>query len=135
MYDFNEVRLSQHAQAMEVNRELLHEVLNNGPIPAIISPESVENAEKIWQYRDPQRRARSAEDLLEIINVLGDATTDELRERCDERLEKYLSQLQEQGRIRSFHFRQNGEVQARWISIENKSLYCELFKLGEVINL
>jgi ATP-dependent Lhr-like helicase len=127
MYDFNEVRLSQHAQAMEVNRELLHEALNSGPIPAIISPEFVENAEKIWQYRDPQRRARNAEDLLEIINVLGDATTEELRERCDEKLEEYLKQLQEQGRILLFYFRQHGEMQQRWVSVENKTLYEEMF--------
>jgi ATP-dependent Lhr-like helicase len=126
MYDFNEVRLSQHAQAMEVNRELLHEALNNGPIPAIISRESVAKAEAFWQYRDPQRRARSAEDLLEVINTLGDATTDELRERCDEKLEEYLSQLQEHGRIVALTFQRDGEKQQRWVSLENKTLYEEV---------
>ncbi|MDZ7361714.1 MAG: DEAD/DEAH box helicase [candidate division KSB1 bacterium] len=127
MYDFNEVRLSQHAAAMEVNRELLHEALNSGPVPAIISPELVENAEKYWQYRDPQRRARNAEDLLEIINVLGDATTEELRERCDEKLEEYLNQLQQQGRIMLYNFQHDGETQTRWVSVEQKALYEELF--------
>ena len=127
MYDFNEVRLSQHARALEVNRELLHEVLNNGPVPAIISSEIVQNAENYWQYRDHQRRARSAEDLLEIINVLGDATTEELRERCDEMLEDYLKLLQEQGRITNFNFPYNGETQSRWITVEKKALYEEMF--------
>jgi len=127
MYDFNEVRLSQHAQALEINRELLHEVLNRGPVPAIIPPEVVQNAENYWQYRDPQRRARNAEDLLEIINALGDATTEELRERCDEKLEEYLNQLQQQGRIAIFNFRYNGETQPRWVSFEKKDLYDEMF--------
>ncbi|MCI0694611.1 DEAD/DEAH box helicase [candidate division KSB1 bacterium] len=127
MYDFNEVRLSQHAAALEVNRELLHEALNRGPVPAIISPELVENAEKYWQYRDPQRRARNAEDLLEIINTLGDATTEELRERCDEKLEEYLSQLQQQGRIMLLDFQHDGETQTRWVSVEQKAAYEELF--------
>jgi ATP-dependent Lhr-like helicase len=126
MYDFNEVRLSQHAAALEVNRELLHEALNSGPVPAIISPELVENAEKYWQYLDPQRRARNAEDLLEIINALGDATTEELRERGDEKLEEYLSQLQQQGRIVLLKFQRNGEEQQRWVSFENKTLYEEI---------
>jgi ATP-dependent Lhr-like helicase len=127
MYDFNEVRLSQHARALEVNRELLHEALDSGPVPAIISPELVENAEKFWQYRDTQRRARSAEDLLEIINMLGDATTEELRERCDEKLEEYLNQLQRQGRITLLDFRPNGKKQGRWVNVESKTLYEELF--------
>jgi ATP-dependent Lhr-like helicase len=127
MYDFNEVRLSQHARALEVNRELLHEALNSGPVPAIISPELVENAEKYWQYREPQRRARSAEDLLEIINVLGDATTEELRERCDEKLEEYLNQLQEQGRIMLLDFQHDEIAPPKWVSVENKNLYQELF--------
>jgi len=127
MYDFNEVRLSQHAQALEINRELLHEVLNRGPVPAIISPDVVQNAEKYWQYRDPQRRARNAEDLLEIINVLGDATTEELRERCDEKLEEYLNQLQQQGRIMLYNFQHGGETQTRWVSVEQKPLYEQLF--------
>jgi ATP-dependent Lhr-like helicase len=127
MYDFNEVRLSQHAQALEVNRQLLHEVLNAGPVPAIISPELAENAENYWQYREPQRRARNAEDLLEIINALGDATTEELCERCDEKLEEYLSELQQQGRITLFDFHHTGESQQRWVSAENKALYEELF--------
>jgi len=127
MYDFNEVRLSQQATALEVNRELLHEVLNNGPVPAIISPEIVANAENYWQYRDHQRRARSGEDLLEIINALGDATTEELRERCDEKLEEYLEQLQEQGRIVLFGFRCDDEMQSRWVSFEKKALYEEMF--------
>ncbi|MGH7450123.1 MAG: DEAD/DEAH box helicase, partial [bacterium] len=127
MYDFNEVRLSQHAAALEVNRELLHEALNSGPVPAIISPELVENAEKYWQYRDPQRRARNAEDLLEIINVLGDVTTEELQERCDENLDEYLKQLQQQGRIMLFVFQHDGETQTRWVSVEQKAAYEELF--------
>jgi len=127
MYDFNEVRLSQHAAALEVNRELLHEVLNNGPVPAIISSEIVANAEQYWQYRDHQRRARSAEDLLEIINVLGDATTGELRERCDEKLEEYLKQLEQQGRVELFNFRFDGETKPRWVSVEKKALYEEMF--------
>ncbi|MDZ7290799.1 MAG: DEAD/DEAH box helicase, partial [candidate division KSB1 bacterium] len=127
LYDFNEVRLVQHGQALEVNRELLHEVLNAGPVPAIISPELVENAEKYWQYLDPQRRARNAEDLLEIINALGDATTEELRERCDEKLEEYLRQLQEQGRIMLLDFQHDGGIQTRWTSVENRHLYDALF--------
>jgi hypothetical protein len=131
MYDFNEVRLSQHARALEVNRELLHEALNSGPVPAIISPELVENAEKYWQYCEPQRRARSAEDLLEIITVLGDATAEELRERCDEKLEEYLIQLQ--GRITLVNFRHGEVSQARWMSVENKDLYEELFVEGDII--
>jgi ATP-dependent Lhr-like helicase len=126
MYDFNEVRLSQHARALEVNRDLLYEALNSGPVPAIISPELVENAEKYWQYREPQRRARNAEDLLEIISVLGDATTEELRERCDEKLDEYLNQLQQQGRIVSLNFQRAGEKQQRWVSLENKTLYEEI---------
>jgi ATP-dependent Lhr-like helicase len=127
IYDFNEVRLSQHAAALEVNRELLHEALNSGPVPAIISPELVENAEKYWQYLDPQRRARNAEDLLEIINALGDATTEELRERCDEKLDEYLKQLQQQGRIVLLNFDDNGGMQARWVTVESKNYYEELF--------
>jgi ATP-dependent Lhr-like helicase len=128
MYDFNEVRLSQHARALEVNRELLREVLNNGPVPAIISSEIVQNAENYWQYRDHQRRARSAEDLLEIINVLGDATTEELRERCDEKLEIYLEQLKQQGRIMLCSLPYDGNMQTWWVSGENKMLYEEIFK-------
>jgi hypothetical protein len=108
---------------LEVNRELLHEVLNNGPVPAIISPEIVAAAENYWQYRDHQRRARSAEDLLEIINVLGDATIEELRERCDEKLEEYLEQLQQQGRVVVLEFPKDDKTQPRWVSMESKIFY------------
>jgi hypothetical protein len=81
-----------------------------------------QNVEQHWQYLDPLRRARNSEDLLEIINVLGDATTEELRERCDEKLEEYLSQLQQQERIVLFDFQNDGETQTRWVSVAQKAL-------------
>jgi len=59
--------------------------------------------------------------------MLGDATTEELRERCDEKLEEYLNQLQRQGRVTLLDFRPNGEKQGLWISVESKTLYEELF--------
>jgi ATP-dependent Lhr-like helicase len=131
MYEFNEARLAQHAQAMEVNRALLQEVLNAGPVPAIISAELVQNAEKYWQYLDSQRKAHNAEEVFEIISVLGDATTEELRARCDEKLDEYLQQLQQQGRIALVHFHHNKTTQPRWVTLENKNLYTALFQMLE----
>ncbi len=117
MYDYDAPAAERAAQLLAVNREVLAGVLSPAEAARIIRPEAVESTEAELQFRTPVRRARSAEDLLEILVRVGDLSPGELSGVCaSPGLVQFLAA---DGRALAVELA--GEK--RWIAAEEKAHY------------
>ncbi len=113
MYEDDRPRAESHSQLLQLNRSLLDEVLDPSTRRALVQPRAVEQVEDRLQLRGPSYRARSPEELAEILYQLGDLSSDELLERAGD--PGYLETLDRQGRI--------VEHRGRWILAEEAELF------------
>ncbi|RPH99272.1 MAG: DEAD/DEAH box helicase, partial [Calditrichaeota bacterium] len=97
MYDYDRTRVVGHAA--EISSDFLADILSRQQIPALVTVTTVEAAEAFWQFTHPERRARDAEDLYEIIAALAPIATDELVHRCSTSPEPWLNELKALHRI------------------------------------
>jgi len=72
MYDYDAPAAERAAQLLAVNREVLAQALSPAELSRMLRPEAVQAVEEELQFRTPLRRARSPEDLLEILVRMGD---------------------------------------------------------------
>ena len=113
MYEDDRPRAEWHSQLLQVNRSLLDEVLDPAARRDLVRPDAVRRVEDRLQLRSEQHRARSREELAEILYQLGDLTTADLEERAGD--PAFIESLREQGRIHMFR--------DRWILAEEAELY------------
>ena len=98
---------------LQVNRSLLDEVLDPSARRALVQPRAVEQVEERLQLRGPSYRARSSEELAEVLYQLGALASDEVLERAED--PAFLETLKRQGRI--------VEHRGRWILAEEADLF------------
>ena len=97
MYDYDQSRAP--GQAAEFHLELLDDILSRDTIPTLVPRETVQQAERVWQYNTPESRARDAEDLYEIISAMGPVQEEELSHRSESGFQQWLQELLKSGRI------------------------------------
>ncbi len=97
LYELDKTR--QPDQVAVDSTRFLDEILDREKIPAIVTPAMIEQAEKRWQYLAPEFKAASVEEVLDIIDTLGPIDDEQLRRRCREDPEIWLSELKKAGRI------------------------------------
>jgi ATP-dependent Lhr-like helicase len=117
LYDYDAPAAERAAQLLAVNREVLAGVLSPAEAARIIRPEAVESTEAELQFRTQVRRARSAEDLLEILVRVGDLSPAELSAVCAS--PGLIQFLAADGRALTVDV--GGEK--RWIAAEDKAHY------------
>ncbi len=113
MYEDDRPRAERHSQLLQVNRSLLDEVLDPAARWDLVQPAAVRRVDDRLQLRAEERRARSPEELAEMLYQLGDLTTKELAGRAAD--PSFVDALREQGRIQRF--------EDRWILAEEAELY------------
>ncbi len=96
---YGEDRSRYPGHVANVSSEQLAELLSRENIPAIVTPELVAEAEARWQYLTPERKAKSAEELFDVIEKLGPIGEEALRERCASEPVAWLEQLRVAQRI------------------------------------
>lgn len=99
---YGEDRSRYPGHVANVSSELLAELLSRESIPAIVTRELIEEAEARWQYLSPERRAKSQEELLDVIEKLGPIGEDELRLRCAIEPKAWLEELRAANRVVRF---------------------------------
>ncbi|HEX7574366.1 MAG TPA: crosslink repair DNA glycosylase YcaQ family protein, partial [Bacteroidota bacterium] len=114
-----EDRLSQY---LAVNREILGEIIDLDSISSLLRPEAIDSVERQVQHSAPGSRARSPEELMEILLRIGDLTGEELRERCEGDPAAMVGMLERDGRILKVDFHDG----PRWIATEERELYRSL---------
>ena len=119
MYEWDQPRADRLSRFATINRELLSEVVDLDTIRSMIRPEAVEHVERRLQHRETGTRARSPEELMELLLRLGDLTEAEIIERCEGDARAMLDVLAADGRAVCVQVA--GEP--RWVAGEEVLLY------------
>jgi ATP-dependent Lhr-like helicase len=119
MYEWDQPREDRQSQYLSINRELLSEVVDTGSMASLLRPEAVDAVEQQLQRKADGYKARSPEELLEVLLRIGDLTDAEIEERCIDDEARFIGELASNGRAARI---QIGNAQ-RWIAGEEKDMY------------
>jgi ATP-dependent Lhr-like helicase len=131
MYESDQTRPDRLSQYVAVNRELLAEVVDTDTLASLIRPEAVEHVERQLQHSEPGTRARTPEELMEILLRLGDLTEDEISDRCATDAPTMLQTLEESNRASRITV---GNA-LRWVANEERELYAQLDAEGSAVRV
>lgn len=119
LYEQDAPLAERKAQALTLDRALLQELLGQAELRELIDPEALAEVEAELQHRYPDRRARDADALHDLLRRLGDMTSEEIAARCTEDPALWLARLEAERRAAPV--RVAGE--RRWIAAEDAALY------------
>ena len=78
MYEGDSPLAERRAQALSLDSTLLAELLGSAELRELLDPEVLDEVEAELQRTAPDRRARDAEGVADLLRVLGDLTTGEV---------------------------------------------------------
>ena len=107
-------RSRQPVEGASLTSELIHSILDQESIPAIITPELVKQAERRWQHLDPMFQAASSEDLFGIIEKLEPIDDENLNLRSKTDPVDFLNELEIADRIVSSTTHQGDKIYRLW---------------------
>jgi ATP-dependent Lhr-like helicase len=81
MYEGDAPNAERRAAALSLDRELLRELLGQEELRELIDPGALQTLEADLQRLSPTLRATSRDELADVLRILGDLTTEQLRER------------------------------------------------------
>ncbi|RRO14869.1 ATP-dependent helicase [Saccharopolyspora rhizosphaerae] len=113
LYETDAPLAERRSAALSLDSTLLAELLGSEALRELLDPESLAEIEQQLQRLDPNRHARDAEGAADLLNFLGDLTTEEAEKRGVQ--PEWLTELAEQRRV--LQVRIAGEQ--RWIPIED----------------
>ena len=119
IYEQDAPLAERKAQALTLDRQLLGELLGQAELRELIDPEVMAQLEAELQRRVPERHARDADEVHDLLRHLGDLSETEIdeRSRCD--VAAALAQLEQEQR--AIPIKVAGE--ARWIAAEHAATY------------
>jgi ATP-dependent helicase Lhr and Lhr-like helicase len=134
MYEYDQTRPDRLSQYVSVNRELLAEVVDLDTISSLIRPEAVETVELQLQHAADGTKARTPEELMEILLRVGDLSEEEIASRCADDAASMIRTLEETRRASRVAI---GDA-VRWVAREEHDLYDQLehpdhFKVDESV--
>ena len=122
MYEWDQPKADRLSQYLAVNRELLSEIVDLETLPSMMRPEAVSAVEAQLQHTAEGYRARSPEELLEILIRVGDLTEEEIDRRCVGNGKQMLNELAQNGRA----VRVRLPAGDRWIAGEERAVYSDI---------
>ena len=81
MYEGDSPLAERRAAALTLDTALLAELLGQADLRELLDPESIEAVESELQWLTPERHARSAEGMADLLRILGPLTAAELEAR------------------------------------------------------
>ncbi|MDP6776013.1 MAG: crosslink repair DNA glycosylase YcaQ family protein, partial [Candidatus Latescibacteria bacterium] len=86
---------SRRAHLLRLHREVLQKVLSEEQMAQLLDPRAIERVERRLLRRSENRRARSSEELAQVLRELGDlpATIDAVSEVCEDDPRRLLEPL------------------------------------------
>lgn len=130
LYEGDTPRAERHSQLLSLNRELLREVLDEGGLRDLLEPEAIAQVDGILQRRTSGWRARSGDELLDLMLRLGDLSDEEVAERFDGDSTAALADLAGRGRVRSVPVSGAADAPTRWAALEESGLFFDAFGAG-----
>ncbi|MTK01815.1 ATP-dependent helicase [Micromonospora sp. CP22] len=113
LYEGDAPLAERRAAALTLDSGLLGELLGRVDLRELLDPAVLAETERQLRWRTPQRRARDAEDVIELLRQLGDLSTAELAERGAP--EAWLTDLAAARRVLSVRI----AGQERWVGVED----------------
>ncbi len=132
MYEHDTPRAERELQTLSLNRELLDDLLDEPALSRLLRPEAISQEWERLQRTAPQTRARTVEELAQVLDTLGDLRESEVCSRCDGDWQAWLRQLLDQGRIvRAALPAERGE-ELRWLPVDGYPEYRDAFALKDI---
>jgi len=122
VYLYEEDHDRQPRVGLNVSSNVLEEMLQDNQVPAVLTPELVQQAERRWQHLDPYFQAGTAEELFNIIEKLGPIAEDSLIRRSKVDPAGWLDELKTAGRIILSEPTSDTKSKPRWRIIQLKSV-------------
>ncbi len=125
LYEQDAPLAERRAQALTLDRGLLAELLGQAELRGLMDPEALTELELGLQHCAEERRARDADELHDLLRLLGDLAEPEIQERCavlegaTEGPTAWLARLRDQRRAVQVRFGDG----LRWIAAEDAGLY------------
>jgi ATP-dependent Lhr-like helicase len=119
MYEGDAPAAERRAQALTVDRALLAELLGRDELGALFDTATLDEVEAELQGTAPERHARHADALHDLLRRAGDLTESELAARADEDPRPWLATLAAQQRAARIQV----AGQPRWIAAEDAARY------------
>ncbi len=107
-------RSRQPIEGGSLTSELIHSIIDQKSIPAIITPELVKQAERRWQHLDPMFQAATREDLFGVIEKLEPIDDESLRLRTKTDPADFLNELEISNRIVSSTTHKGDKIRRLW---------------------
>ncbi len=98
LYEYDQPFAERRAHALGLDRELLRELLGETELRELIDADVLRELEAELQRLAPERHARDADELHDVLRWLGACTEDELRARCTEDPRPWLERLERERR-------------------------------------
>ncbi len=109
----------RRAQALTLDRHMLRDLLGQEELRDLLDASVIEATEAELQGRAPEYRARHADAVHDLLRRVGDLSTEELEERCEEPPAAWLRELEDTRRAA----RMKLGNQERWVAAEDAALY------------
>ncbi len=119
MYDGDAPLAERRATALALDRDLLRDLLGAEELRELIDPGVLADLELELQKLIDGRRARDADELHDLVRLLGDLNADEIAARCDFAVTDSIIRLVEDRRVVELSVA--GEV--RYIAAEDAARY------------
>ncbi|MEX1025902.1 MAG: DEAD/DEAH box helicase [Planctomycetota bacterium] len=123
LYETDAPGLERRAQALNLDRALLAELLGHAELRELLDADAIDEVEASLTRRADERRARDHDELHDLLRRLGDLSLDEVRERAVADPAPWLERLVRERRAVAVTLA--GE--ARWIAAEDAGLFRDLF--------
>jgi ATP-dependent Lhr-like helicase len=131
MYEWDQPREDKYSQYLAVNRELLSEVVDLDTVASLLRPEAITAVEADLQHTRAGYRARTPEELMELLIRVGDLSDDEVESRVEGASREMLSALSRNGRAIMV---ERGR-RTVWIAGEDQTLYARLGSEAETAKI
>jgi ATP-dependent Lhr-like helicase len=121
LYEGDAPLAERRSQALTLDRALLRELLGEGELRDLLDPRAIEEVEDELAGRSEARRARTPDELADLLRRVGDLAVDELRTRA-------VAELDVDGALATLAAaRQVVKVRLaggeRWIAVEDVARY------------
>ncbi|MBV8760502.1 MAG: DEAD/DEAH box helicase [Deltaproteobacteria bacterium] len=99
LYEGDAPLAERKAQALTLDRNLLRELIGGGELRDLLDPDVLDAVEAELQQLAPERHARDADEIHDMLRRLGDLTEAEIAARADAGLPEATIELERRGRI------------------------------------
>ncbi|MGI8701867.1 MAG: ATP-dependent helicase [Nocardioidaceae bacterium] len=82
IYEGDSPLAERKAAALALDPALLSELLGRTELRDLLDPDVIDETEQDLQWLSPDRRARDAEGVADMLRLIGPLSLDEIRERC-----------------------------------------------------